>query len=152
MRRSVSTNLLAIGTALLLLASRAAAEQNTTNAYLIVLGRFDDARASAREALHVTCELGNACETITAVQHLLAAAALGSTTQDRGQVRRITGLFGFVQGALLAHPPRDYTEQQEYDKVEASLRSIIDDDQFEKLTAEGRGWSVDQTVAEAVDI
>ena len=47
---------------------------------------------------------------------------------------------------------RQYTEQQEYDKMLAALRDALGEDQLAKLTAEGAAWSEDQAVAQALAI
>jgi predicted ATPase/class 3 adenylate cyclase len=124
-----------------------------TAAYLVALRRFDEARASAREALAAARDAQWAVGLAWTLQHL---AALG-TLQQRTDVHRpnddvrATRLLGYVDARLeMLEAPREYTERQEYDKIFQVLSDALGADECAKLMAEGSTWSEDQAVAEAM--
>lgn len=129
---------------------------NNASAYSTALGRFDDARASALEALALNRELGNASQTIAAIQHLVAVAALrykNSTIPHANYLPRVARLFGFVEAGFTERTyTRHYIDQQEYDKIVEVLQNDLGRTQFERLTAEGRTWPEAFALAEAVEI
>ena len=90
------------------------------------------------------------------LQHLAAAAALRPAADEelsRGDRLRAARLLGYVDGRLNGlEALRQYTEQQEYDKILAALGNALGKDQLLKLRAEGAAWSEDQAVAEALSI
>ena len=60
-------------------------------------------------------------------------------------------ILGYVDTRILAlEAPREYTKQQEYDKMIAALRDALGEDELAKLLDEGSAWSEDQAVAEAM--
>ncbi len=124
-------------------------------AYLIALDRFEEARSASVEALGTSRELGAPMFVVIALQHLAAIRALKgdvepSTTRHHHQSSQ--GLLGFVDDrfAELGYG-REYTERQEYERVNAVLRASLGDAECERLAARGRGWSEDRAVAEATD-
>lgn len=64
---------------------------------------------------------------------------------------RAARLLGYVNAQLTALEAfREYTEQQEYDKMMTALRGAFGDAVLANLMAEGGAWSEDQAVAEAM--
>jgi hypothetical protein len=87
-----------------------------------------------------------------ALQHLAAVAVLRPYAgAPRETLARAAYLLGYVD-ALFAtlEALREYTEQQEYDKMIPVLRDALGADEVAKLMAEGSTWSEDQAVAEAM--
>ncbi|HVR47146.1 MAG TPA: LuxR C-terminal-related transcriptional regulator [Candidatus Binatia bacterium] len=127
---------------------------NNASAYLIALGRFDDARTSALEALALSRELGNASQTINAIQHLVAVAAFhheNSSIPYANYIQRVARLFGFVDAGVTNREfTRDYTDRQEYDRIIEVLEGNLGREQFEMLRAEGRAWREVAALREAV--
>lgn len=121
-------------------------------AYLVALGRYDEARTAARRALPAARDLQFSSGLAWALQHLAAIAALCPSAdvpvEDR---RRAARVLGFVDARLkVLEKSRTYTEQQEYDKMIAALRDALGEQELAKLIDEGRGWSEDRAVAEAM--
>lgn len=95
-------------------------------AYLVALRRYDESRGYAREALPLTRDVQDEGTLVCTLQHLAAVAALRPnddvtyTSDDR---RRAAQLLGYTDARLSALDAlREYTEQQEYDKMLAALR------------------------------
>lgn len=124
------------------------------SAYLVALGRYDEARNHARESLALARELQSSVLATYVIQHL-AAALLLRPAEDEGAAcdarERAARLLGYVDARLTAlEARREYTEQQEYDKMAAVLRDAIGEDEVAKLVAEGAAWSEEQAIAEAM--
>jgi predicted ATPase len=124
-------------------------------AYLIALGRYEDARISAREGLAAArdeqWELGVAW----GLQHLAAIAALrpAEDAEHRGDRLRAAWILGCVDARLGSiETLRQYTEQQEQDKVLSALRASLGEDQLAKLMAEGATWTEERVFGEALAI
>jgi predicted ATPase len=125
---------------------------SNTAGYLIALQRYDEARESAREALALAARQENAVLVATALQHLVACAALRRVEEDaQADTMRAARLIGFVDARLteLEHQ-REHTEQQEYDRVKAALRGAIGAGELERLMTDGRTWSEDRALAEII--
>jgi non-specific serine/threonine protein kinase len=125
------------------------------SAYLIALGRFEEARGYAREAVVLAQEAGFDVQLGWALQHLAAIAALraGDNSTDRlVDLQRAASVLGFVNARLAERGRlREYTEQQEYDKMLPVLRNELGAD-LDALMNEGKQWSEDQAVAVALKI
>lgn len=121
-----------------------AVDLSNAAAYLIALGRYDEARANAREALALASGDKNALWVAFAMQHLAAIAAL------QGDGARAARLLGFIDARLaeLEHQ-REHTEAQEHQRIITALRSTFDNGAFEGLLAEGRSWNEDRAIEEA---
>ena len=123
-------------------------------AYLVALDRCDEARAHAREAVTPTRDLQLEVNLAFTLQHLAAVAALRPAHDaEHGRADRMRGarLLGYVDARLIAlEALREYTEQQEYDRMLAALRDALGENDLATLTIEGRAWSEDQAVAEAM--
>lgn len=125
-------------------------------AYLIALERYEDARLSARDGLAAARAAHWEAGVAWGLQHLAALAALWppddkeSTHGDRFRAARLLGYTEACLNGLEAL--RQYTEQQEYDKMLAALRDALGEDRLAKLMAEGATWSEDQAVAEGLAV
>jgi tetratricopeptide (TPR) repeat protein len=125
------------------------------SAYLIALGRFEEARGYAREAVVLAREAGFEAQRGWALQHLAAIAVLraGDCSAVRlVDLQRAASVLGFVNARMAERGQlREYTEQQEYDKMVPVLRNELGAD-LDALMNEGKRWSDDQAVAEALKI
>jgi Arc/MetJ family transcription regulator len=122
-------------------------------AYLVSLGRYDEARIAARDALAMIRETQYEASTAFALQHLAAVAALRPTAKEhsRQEYTRAARLLGDVDALLAATEAlREYTEQQEYEAVLPVLREKLGEADFANVMAEGRTWSEDQALSEAM--
>jgi predicted ATPase/class 3 adenylate cyclase len=121
-------------------------------AYLVALNRYDEARTLAREAVALARDLQVHVLFTLSLQHLAAVAAL-QIDQERGRGDRVRAarLLGYVDTRLTAlEALREHAEQQECDKMLAALRNALEEGELAKLMDEGRDWSEDQAVAEAM--
>ena len=122
-------------------------------AYLVALHRYDEARSVARGAVTAACDAQISVGLTFTLQHLAAIAALrpsgdAPVIEDR---RRAARILGYVNASLSAlEALRQYTEQQEYDAMLSALREALGADDLSKLMAEGRTWTEDQAVGEAM--
>lgn len=114
-------------------------------AYLIALGRYDEARRRTREGLARSRDLQTEVHTAIAIQHLAAIGA-GSGAYDRS-----ARLLGFCDARFTAlEAVREFTEALEHQKAMSMLREHLDDVTLARLMDEGRIWDEDQAVAEAL--
>jgi predicted ATPase/class 3 adenylate cyclase len=122
-------------------------------AYLVALERYDEARTSACEGLAAARDTQLAVVLAFTLQHLAAVATLRPNveTPSREEHARVARLLGYLDARLAAlEAQREYTEQQEYDKMLPTLRDALGTDECAKLMNEGNTWSEDQAVAEAM--
>jgi predicted ATPase/class 3 adenylate cyclase len=122
-------------------------------AYLVALERYDEARTSAREGLTAARDTQFAVFVAFTLQHLAAVATLRPHAEatSREEYARAARLLGYVDEQLTAlEALREYTEQQEYDKMLPALRDALGADECAKLMAESSTWSEDHAVAEAM--
>ncbi len=152
-------------------------------AYLVALGRYDEARTRAREALNLFRDVRSEVHLAYVLQHLAAVEALrhedeverahaahgwgrdcaehsvgesapkaeiqfASAALERTRAAR---LVGYVDARLTAlEALREYTERHEYDRMLAALRDALGEEQLATLMNEGRAWTEDHAVAEAL--
>jgi predicted ATPase/class 3 adenylate cyclase len=120
-------------------------------AYLVALGRHDESRSRAHAAIAVARDAQAEIWLVFALQHLAAVAVFGPAADVRAAHRRAACLLGYVDSRIAASEGmREYTEQQEYDKVMDMLRERLGADEALKLMHEGSTWNEDQAVAEAM--
>jgi len=123
-------------------------------AYLISLGHYDEARACAEEALPLARDVRLDILVALAIQHLAAIDALGPSgnaehaSSGRARAARLLGYLDAAPTDLAT--VRQYTEQQEYDKLLAVLQQELGAEPLALLRTEGRGWDEDQAIAEAL--
>jgi predicted ATPase len=122
-------------------------------AYLVALARYGEAQAYAREAL-LTARNVQGVAVIWALQHLAATAALrpnDDATSAHADGVRAAQLVGYVDARLVAlEAIREYTEQQEYDAMLIVLRDKLGRDECARLMDEGRMWTEQRAVSEAL--
>jgi predicted ATPase len=121
-------------------------------AYLAALDRFDDARDYATRALLAARDVGATVLTAYALQHVTAIQALRRDEQDvRRSRERAAILLGFVDSRLRSlGARREYTEQQEYERVFGALSAALGLDTVNGLMAVGETWSEDGAVTVAL--
>jgi predicted ATPase/DNA-binding XRE family transcriptional regulator len=125
-------------------------------AYLIAMDCFDDARVHAISALKVAREVKATVLTAYILQHFAAIGTLdqrGETVQQKLSCERSAMLLGFVNARLAAlQSGREYTEQQECDRIVAVLRDQLSSERFETLMLLGEEWSDDGACVVALDL
>ena len=116
---------------------------SNASAYSLALDRYDQAASNGAEALALAVAEKDELWTAFALQHLAAVAAL------QGDGNRAARVLGFVDARInqLEHP-REFTEQQEYERVMAALRRKLRDGELERCIAEGAKLSEDRALAE----
>ena len=123
-------------------------------AYLVAMGRYDEARSRAREALELGRGVHYDVAVAWALQHLAAVATLQSCNDlasvQAGRARAVR-LLSYVDARLAALGAlREYTEQQEYDRIVAALRGALGADELARLMGDGRAWTEDRAIGEAL--
>ncbi|MFY9663768.1 MAG: tetratricopeptide repeat protein [Candidatus Cybelea sp.] len=114
---------------------------NNTCAYRIALGDVLGARESALEALRLARQIRDEMFIAIALQHLALLTALGGDAQCGAQ------LLGYVDTQYdRLELKRETTEQWGYNKLLASLREALSEDEIMRLAAEGTTWSEDQAI------
>jgi predicted ATPase/transcriptional regulator with XRE-family HTH domain len=125
-------------------------------AYYVALERFDDARRFAAESLALARDLQARVFVVWTLQHVVAIAALRqreSVVRESRDRERAARLLGFVDAGVVAlDAVREYTEQQEYERVLDALRAALPAAELERLMDYGRGWTEDDAVIEASEI
>ena len=120
---------------------------NNIAAYLIHLGRLEEARSAARRGLRLARDGQVSLHAAISIQHLATIAAA------RGEVALAARLLGYcsrqyeVDGWSV-----EYTEQQEYDKLQLLLKRSLEDAELQALTREGATLTEDQAVEEAMRV
>lgn len=124
-------------------------------AYFVALDCFDDASTHAIEALHAAREVKATVLTAYVLQHCAAAALLRAHNGKRKTkeiLERSAMLIGFVDARLKSlEGRREYTEQQEYERVTAFLREALGK-RLESVMVLGAEWTEDGAVAVACDL
>ncbi len=124
--------------------------------YLVALARYEEARTRAREALRLAHDVNYEVAATWALQHLAAVAALrpgddaAATREDRKRAARVLEYVDQRLASLDA--VREYTEQQEYDKVIAVLNAEFDERELAVLREEGGLLTEERATAEALSI
>jgi tetratricopeptide (TPR) repeat protein len=119
-------------------------------AYLISLNRFDEARRQAMRALSAARDVKATVLTAYILQHMAAIGMLEESAN--GSLERATMLLGFVDARLAGlEARREFTEQQEYDRMTTSLQAALAKRAGE-LMALGAKWTEDDAVAVALEL
>jgi predicted ATPase len=122
-------------------------------AYLIALDRFDGAEVRAREGVELARERQQGVALAWSLQHVAATAALRPLDKERAASERgrAARLLGFVNARIAAFGvPRQYTEQQEYDRASRSLREALGREEYADLIASGAVMTEDQAIEVAL--
>jgi predicted ATPase/class 3 adenylate cyclase len=127
--------------------SSLAIAHNNLAAYRTAINQLDEARADARAGLRAAREAQAAVHIAIAVQHLGLISAM------RGEPRQALRFAGFATTAFKnAGSLREPTEQQAYDRLLATVREHLSEDELSALLAEGATLSEDQVVEEALRV
>jgi predicted ATPase/class 3 adenylate cyclase len=118
---------------------------NNMAAYLLALGRVDEAYARLAEAVKLARDGQAAVQLTYTLQHLAAVAAM------RGHLERSARLLGYVDCRMTElGAVSEYTERQEREKVDAMLAGKFNESELAALRREGAALSEDQAVEEAL--
>jgi predicted ATPase/DNA-binding XRE family transcriptional regulator len=124
-------------------------------AYLVAMDCFEDARAHASGALDAAREIKATVLTALILQHFAAVGALNHYPEKRRQKanrERAAMLLGFVDARLTSlEARREYTEQQEYDRITEALRAELGE-RFETVMARGAEWTEDEAGSVALEL
>ncbi|MFY9666149.1 MAG: helix-turn-helix domain-containing protein [Candidatus Cybelea sp.] len=123
-------------------------------AYFIALDCFDDARASATQALTAVRDVKQTVLTAYVLQHLAAIGVLQAQSEQLSAAAapKRAMLLGFVDAWLTKlEARREYTERQEYERVIAALRATMGD-HLESTMAHGAEWTEAVAVAVALEL
>jgi predicted ATPase/class 3 adenylate cyclase len=128
--------------------------QSDMAAYLVALGRYDEAFSCARETIVPLQDAQREAAVAFTLQHLAAIAALrpkDGPQQAEDDAVRAAGLLGYVDArAATLGALRENTERQEREKILIALREALGANELERRLNEGRAWSEDRAVAQAV--
>lgn len=117
---------------------------NNIAAYLIYLGRLEEACAAALDGLRSSRNSQAEIHTAISVLHIAAIAA------KSGDLTRGARLFGYASNVFKVKGfTAEATEKQEFDTVDELLRRELKDSERESLMKEGASLSEDQAVEEA---
>lgn len=124
-------------------------------AYLIAMDCFDDARTHALEALRLARDVNFIVLAVYVLQHFAAVGALqqyGDASRQKLNRERAAMLLGFVNARLRAlEAGREYTEQQEYDRIRKALRKELGG-RFDAVMALGAEWNEDEAATVAQEL
>jgi tetratricopeptide (TPR) repeat protein len=115
-------------------------------AYLVSIGRFDQARSCALEALGLSRDLRAEVVGAVIMQHLAAATALrpDGPSVDATDRARAARLLGYVDARLEAFRAiREFTEAREYEALTGALSAAFGAARFANLMNDGRDWTED---------
>ena len=123
-------------------------------AYLIALGRYQEARDDALEALWHSRAIASVEGPFWVMQHLAAIAVFDiKPSENEAALQGAAKVLGFVDEATRRRGKRRYnTEQQEYDKMLSILRETFGEARLEQLMAAGKAWSEEQAIAVATTL
>ena len=128
-------------------ATHVAISHGNSAAYRIALGDLGAARDSAREGLRIGRQVRHEPLIAIAPQHLALIAGLS------GDARLAARLLGYVDAQFTAlGMQRELTEQWGHDKLIATLREQLSEDEIAQLASEGAVWSEDEAVEEALKV
>jgi predicted ATPase len=123
-------------------------------AYAIVCERWEDAVAASREVLASPPERQRLICGAWALQHMVAAAILPkAAAAEPARFRDAALVIGYVDARSAAlGSPREYTEEQEYERVRIALHAVLGPNQFERLAAAGAAMSEEVATALALSL
>jgi tetratricopeptide (TPR) repeat protein len=120
---------------------------NNIAAYLLFLGRFDEARTAARQAMRLARDSQVSGHVAISTQNLAYVAT------EKGDPRLAARLLGYANKALVRHKfAVEYTEQTMNTKLAELLQQALVLDELAQLLKEGEGLTEDQAVEEALKI
>jgi tetratricopeptide (TPR) repeat protein len=123
-------------------------------AYLAALQRWEESTASAREALSLAREREIELGSGLAIQHIAAAAAMRApeTGRSENELRaRSARLIAYVDAQFeAAGYQRDYTDQQEYDRLICALEKVLGSEALAAHAQEARTWTEERAATESL--
>jgi non-specific serine/threonine protein kinase len=126
-------------------------------AFLIALDRFDHARVRIAEALRTARQIQSELDITVLLQHLAATLALDAPSDDDARLERsrvAARLTGFIDKQMREMDfAREFTEQQEYERMRRRLETTLGPEACAALIAEGAGLGVERAleIAAAAD-
>jgi tetratricopeptide (TPR) repeat protein len=124
-------------------------------AYLVRAGEYDEARVCGRESLLQSGLARTDVDVALAIQHLAAVAVMRTARPDLSDpnIARAARLLGFADGQLgKSGVTRLPTESHEYEVLGDILRSFFGAQRCAELQSEGREWTTDDAIDEALQI
>jgi predicted ATPase/DNA-binding XRE family transcriptional regulator len=125
------------------------------SAYLVAMDCFEDARAHASEALQIARAVKATVLTVYILQHFAAIGVLDRGSRPARQTsvtERAAMLLGFVNARLaLFEAGREYTEQQEYERIIGMLREQLHE-RLDTVMSLGEEWTEDAAFAVALEM
>ncbi len=120
---------------------------------MIALGRYDDARQYAKQALELANSLGMKVFAALALLYIVVVSVLTLSTYGKRTSADLAGighLLGFVESRLTAlEVPKAYCLPQEHLRVLDLLRDAIGSDELSNLIAEGARMTEDDALKKA---
>jgi predicted ATPase len=124
-------------------------------AYLVAMDCFDDARTHGVNALNAAKDVKATVLTAYILQHFAAIGALdryAESNYEKANRERAAVLLGYVDFRLTAlQVKREYTEQQEYDRIVVSLRGILRQ-KLDSVMRLGADWTEDEATKVALEL
>jgi tetratricopeptide (TPR) repeat protein len=119
-------------------------------AYRIAVDGWDEARAASIEVLALAPDTQRLIWRAWAMQHLAAVAILSAdrAAPDRGRIADAARIVGYVDARVaVLGTPREYTEQQEYERVRAALCALLDEAETARLLTAGATLNEERAAA-----
>jgi predicted ATPase/DNA-binding XRE family transcriptional regulator len=119
---------------------------------LIALGRYDEGKGCARQAVGFAREQRFEVPAAYALQNLAMAVALRAQSDARiapGEYEKAARILGFVDARLVERGARREATDQSYDRLLAVLRNAIGADCVERFMTEGAMATEEVLIAEA---
>ncbi|HEY5093907.1 MAG TPA: tetratricopeptide repeat protein [Candidatus Eremiobacteraceae bacterium] len=120
--------------------------------YCVALGRFDEARAHANEALELARGLRLVALVALSLRHIALVLMLAPQSQRGRTSDEYSGaarLFGYLDAHLATLAPADFGLQREYDRALSVLRGAIGEDNLTSLMAVGATMTEDESIDQA---
>jgi predicted ATPase/transcriptional regulator with XRE-family HTH domain len=117
--------------------------------YLVALGRYDEARVHANEALELARGHRLVALVALSLRHLVLVAVLMPRVEGRRTTVEYAGaarLFGFLDAHLTTVALEEYSLQQEYDRALAVLHDAIGADDLTHLMVAGAAMTEDEAI------
>ena len=116
-------------------------------AYLLMLGRLDEAWLTGRESIELSLRQSNAYELAALIGHHSHLAA------ETGDSERAVRMLGWVDAAYRKlGNAREHTEQRGYDRMQTLIRAALPQERITALLAEGEAMEEAAVFAEASKI
>ena len=124
--------------------------------YLVAVDRYDDAKISLHESLHLSSHARGTTATARTLQHLATVAALrpqdgdAPSEEDRMKAAKI---FGYTESRLSALGAKDdFAEQEERERLKTVLSGVLAPSLLAQLMELGASMSESQAIDEAMTI